>query len=135
MVSREEAYSVIGCRPITQGSRERFKHYLYCRQNGLWTREVSGYHPVAERAMLERFCPALNVSEGYPPALLLHGDMDTDVPYEQSVVMARRLAPKGIPHRLITVKGGGHGFDRDLGAAGTIRALDAVIEFLQHRLS
>lgn len=32
LVTKEEAYSVIGDKAITQGSRERFLYYLYCRQ-------------------------------------------------------------------------------------------------------
>jgi acetyl esterase/lipase len=36
-----------------------------------------------------------NVSEKYPPTLLLHGDKDTDVPFEQSEQMAQELKRYG----------------------------------------
>jgi dipeptidyl aminopeptidase/acylaminoacyl peptidase len=44
--------------------------------------------------------------------MLLHGDKDTDVPYQLSVMMAEQLKRHGVEHELITIPGGGHGFDR-----------------------
>jgi dipeptidyl aminopeptidase/acylaminoacyl peptidase len=40
---------------------------------------------------------------------MVHGTADTDVPYEESVAMARGLARLKVPHQLITVRGAGHG--------------------------
>ena len=40
--------------------------------------------------------------------MLIHGDADTDVPYEQSVMMAKELQEHGVPHELITIKNGNH---------------------------
>ena len=56
------------------------------------------------------YCPDQNVSPEYPPTLLLHGDQDTDVPYELSVRMAAALAAHKVPHELVTMHGQGHGF-------------------------
>jgi len=42
---------------------------------------------------------------------LLHGNADTDVPYERSVDMASALQRQGVTHELITIDGGPHGFD------------------------
>jgi dipeptidyl aminopeptidase/acylaminoacyl peptidase len=52
-----------------------------------------------------------NVTREFPPTMLLHGNADTDVPYEQSVMMAEQLQQHGVPHQLITLEKGEHGFD------------------------
>ena len=49
------------------------------------------------------------MTAAFPPTLLVHGTGDTDVPYEQSELMDRELARKGVEHELITVPGGAHG--------------------------
>jgi dipeptidyl aminopeptidase/acylaminoacyl peptidase len=92
------------------------RFYLYCRQNGLWPREVAGLDPAADARAFDRFCPVRNVSPEYPPTLLIHGTKDTDVPHEQSVLMDRELTRHGVRHELVSVPGGGHGLgnvDRD----------------------
>ena len=55
--------------------------------------------------------PVRNVTADYPPTLLLHGTADTDVPYEQSTMMAAELKTHGVVHQLITLPKGEHGFD------------------------
>jgi len=71
----------------------------------------AGHDPHVEPEAFVPFCPVHHVTKDYPPALLLHGDQDTDVPYQQSVMMAEALARAGVEHELITIPGGGHGFD------------------------
>ena len=44
----------------------------------------------------------------YPPFLLVHGDKDPVVPYEQSEVMAETLARHGVHTELIRVRGAQH---------------------------
>jgi acetyl esterase/lipase len=108
----EVAYQGVGGPAITGSqSNQRWLFYLYCRQQGLWPKEVTGYDPHTEPQAFERFCPIHNVTPDYPPTLLLHGDQDTDVPFEQSSQMAAALKQHQIPHQLITMKGFGHGFD------------------------
>jgi dipeptidyl aminopeptidase/acylaminoacyl peptidase len=41
--------------------------------------------------------------------MLVHGTADTDVPYEQSKLMADRFASVGVQHQLVTVPEGAHG--------------------------
>jgi dipeptidyl aminopeptidase/acylaminoacyl peptidase len=41
--------------------------------------------------------------------MLVHGTADTDVPYEQSNLMAERLRDARITHKLVTVPDGAHG--------------------------
>ena len=105
------------------------KLYLYCRQQGLWPKVLTGHDPDAEPHAFDPFCPARNVTREYPPTLLIHGTKDTDVPYELSVQMDKELAAKGVAHKFISIPDGGHGFDRrnaDIAA----RTYEQVVEFL-----
>ena len=83
--------------------------YQYCRQHGLWPQAVSGWNPFREPGKFHPFMPLKNVTPDYPPTFLLHGQVDTDVPHEQSELMAAELARRGVEHRLFSVPGGEHG--------------------------
>ncbi len=63
----------------------------------------------ATRKFLAEASPVTYVRPGLPPFLLLHGDADKRVPYEQSVVFQARLREAGVPVELITIKDGKHG--------------------------
>jgi dipeptidyl aminopeptidase/acylaminoacyl peptidase len=95
---------------------------------------VTGLDLRQDRDTLLSFCPVQHVAADHPPTLLLHGDADTDVPYEQSVTMARALAVANIPHRLLTIRGGAHGFDVAMGTPVVAKAFDDVLEFLAHHV-
>jgi acetyl esterase/lipase len=131
LVSKEVAYQAVGTRVLSEdptGSRGRF--YLYTRQQGAWPMEVAGHDPDKEPRAFDPFCPIRNVTRNYPPTLLLHGDKDTDVPFEQSVLMARELERQGIPHEFITMAGKEHGFDGAMQDPTVARAFDGVLAFL-----
>jgi acetyl esterase/lipase len=55
--------------------------------------------------------PVTYVSADDPPILLLQGTADQYVPYRQATIMEKRLKQAGVPVQLITVKGGGHGWN------------------------
>jgi acetyl esterase/lipase len=140
LIDKKEAYGAVGKGVLTAtvgGAGEaRGRYYLYLRQNGLWTKEVSSYDPATEEGhrKLEPYCPVRNVSAGYPPTLLIHGTVDTDVPYEQSSEMAAELARRGIPHELVTVPGAGHGLiggDKKLVDAANEKARAFIREHLK----
>lgn len=57
---------------------------------------------------LRELSPLNAVSKETPPTLIVHGDADPLVPYEQSERFAAKLAENGVPHQLVTRKGGGH---------------------------
>ena len=106
------------------------KLYLYCRQNGLWPKVVTGHDPDAEPRAFDPFCPVRNVTRDYPPTLLIHGTKDTDVPHEQSVMMDRELAAKGVPHEFISIPEGGHGFGRN-DEVMAAKTYEQVLQFLK----
>ncbi len=54
--------------------------------------------------------PLYYVKAGDPPMLLVHGDKDGLVPIAQSEVFDAALTKAGVPHQLIVVKNGNHGF-------------------------
>ena len=54
--------------------------------------------------------PITHVSKDSAPFLLLHGDADRLVPFQQSVEMRDKLKAAGVDAELFTGKGGAHGF-------------------------
>jgi dipeptidyl aminopeptidase/acylaminoacyl peptidase len=110
-VEKDVAYNAVGGAVISGsgGKNNRGSFYLYCRQNGLWPKEVAGHDPDTEPRAFDLFCPVRNVLPKYPPTLFIHGTQDTDVPYEQSELMAKELTRQKIENELITVKDAGHG--------------------------
>lgn len=107
--------------------------YQFCRQTGAWPREVSGWAPHREPEKFFPYMALKNVTRDYPPTLLIHGDQDTDVPYEQSQLMAAEFQRQGVKHRLVTVTGAEHGL---AGAPQdqTAAAYRAAVEFLEQML-
>jgi acetyl esterase/lipase len=55
--------------------------------------------------------PATYVAKTSPPTLLIHGDADESVPFEESVAMEARLKKAGVATGLVRVPGGAHGAD------------------------
>ncbi len=114
LVAREEALAglgekVVAAPPDKAQADARSRYYLYLRQNGLWTKEVTGFEPEKERSKLDPLCPARAATAAYPPTLLIHGTEDTDVPYDRSTEMARSLERLKVACELVTVPGAGHG--------------------------
>jgi acetyl esterase/lipase len=62
-----------------------------------------------ERRLYAEASPLTHVSADAPPFLLMHGDADPVVPFEQSEVMEAALRQAGVEVKLIRVAGGGHG--------------------------
>jgi acetyl esterase/lipase len=60
--------------------------------------------------------PIAHVSSAAPPTLLIHGDADKTVSYQQSVAFKTKLEQAHVPVKLITIPGGDHG--PDFGARG-----------------
>ena len=58
---------------------------------------------------LAAMSPSSFVRQGLPPYLLIHGNKDDKVPYEQSIVFQEQMKKAGNTCDLITIPGGGHG--------------------------
>lgn len=107
-----EAYKQVSGPPISD-SRDRKGNggafYQYCRREGIWPNEISGWDPHREPKKFIPYMPVRNVTADYPPTLLIHGTKDTDVPYQQSVLMAEQFRRHGVEHQLVSIPGGEHG--------------------------
>jgi acetyl esterase/lipase len=134
-VPKEEAYQAVGgsVPTGTPGPNNRGRFYLYCRQNGLWPREVSGLDPEKDPKAFDAFCPARRVTSTYPPTFLIHGTKDTDVPYALSVMMDRELTSKGVEHKFITIKDGPHGL-RGVDPAVVADMYERVLAFVNKHM-
>jgi len=135
-LSREEAFQQVDGPPVAD-ARDRNGNggafYQFCRQQGLWPKAVSGWDPHTEQKKFVPYMPVKNVTPDYPPTLMIHGEEDTDVPHEQSVMMAAELRRDNVEHKLISIPNGEHGL------AGADRravedAYDAAIEFVRRHL-
>jgi acetyl esterase/lipase len=125
-IPKEEAYAQVSGPPVSDArdrSGDGGAFYQYCRQHGHWPLAVSGWDPHRDAEKFFPYMPVKNVSREYPPTLLIHGREDTDVPYEQSEMMAAELARHGVEHQLISIPGGEHGL-----SGGDARLVDKAYE-------
>ena len=145
LIPAQRAESAVGAEPVSAVANPdaRGEFYRYCRQLGTWPLRVTGMDPADGLEPFYPYCPERNVTAGYPPALLLHGDADTDVPYELSVSMAASLASAGIEHELVTIPDGPHGYIRGVTRSdyespqpsAEARSVRRALEFLTEKLS
>ena len=134
LASKEEAYRLVGNSIVTEGQSDRNLFYLYCRQQGIWSKEVSGYDPIIDSSVFLSLCPIHNVSSDFPLTLLIHGDKDTDVPYQQSLAMAKRLDSVGVENELIIIPDVGHVFDDNMESPIISNTFETVLVFLKKHL-
>jgi acetyl esterase/lipase len=111
ITSEEASQQVKG--PAVSDARERRGDggifYNYCRQTGQWPKAVSGWDPRSEPEKFYPFMPLKNVDADYPPTVLIHGTADTDVPFEQSQLMARELQKHRVPFQFYEIANAEHG--------------------------
>lgn len=69
---------------------------------------ISGAKGSAGWKRLADASPLSHVSADDPPTLLIHGDADERVNYQQSVTFSAALQKSGVPSRLVTIPGGTH---------------------------
>jgi acetyl esterase/lipase len=129
--------AAIEAGPPVANSRDRKTggggYYAMTRRLGVWPIKVTGCDPVKEKSRFMPYMAAYNVTADYPPTLLIHGDADTDVPYEESVIMAREFTKHGVAHQLITIKGGEHGLSGGK-PADVDAAFAALVPFIRSHL-
>jgi acetyl esterase/lipase len=139
-ISKEHALGKVGVSMISTTQTPfppdgRYQFYLYCRQNGLWPKEVGGHDPETESAWFSDYEPIHNISSAYPPTMLLHGEKDTDVPFNQSVLMAKALSRHGTENKFIPNHDWGHGFDKvQMDDRSVHDAFKQVLLFLKRHL-
>ena len=111
-ITAEEAWKQVD-GPDVADARERKGDggifYNFCRQTGLWPKAVSGWDPRQQPEKFFPYMPLKNVTASYPPAALIHGTADTDVPFEQSQMMARELEKHGVPFQFHAIAKAEHG--------------------------
>jgi acetyl esterase/lipase len=80
--------------------------------------------------------PTTHVTADDPPFLLIHGDQDAVVPYEQSQLLYDRLVQMNVPAQLIMVKNAGHSMIAPDGSATpTLNEINQIIlDFLAQYL-
>src|SRR5262249_16868512 len=62
------------------------------------------------RSIYKRISPIYHVTAKTAPTLLLHGDKDELVPFQQSEIYLEKLKKAGVPAKLEVRKGAGHGW-------------------------
>jgi len=111
-MSADEAKAVMR-GPAVADSRKREgdgrDFYIHCRQKGIWPKAVTGWDPRKEAEKFYPYMTLKNIDGNYPPAFLIHGTEDTDVPYEMSALMAQELKANDVEYRFFTIEGGEHG--------------------------
>jgi dipeptidyl aminopeptidase/acylaminoacyl peptidase len=76
----------------------------------------------------KRLSPLEYVRAGLPPVLMIHGDADPTVPYQQSVRLKAALDKVGVQNEFFTVPGGKHG---GFTAEENVKVYGAIKEFLK----
>ena len=133
VMTRDEALAQVSGPPISNSADRKGDggaFYQHCRQHGIWPKEVSGWDPGDEAEKFEPYMPLRNVTDGFPPTMLVHGTADTDVPYEQSALMAEEFRKHGVLHELMTFEGAEHGLG-GWGSSDLDKAYAAAVRFLQ----
>jgi len=62
------------------------------------------------REIAREISPVAHVTPDDPPTLIAHGNADTLVPIQQAEVVLEKLRTAGVPTRLVTREGQGHGW-------------------------
>ncbi len=76
--------------------------------------------------------PLAAIDRWRSPVLLIHGDDDRNVPFAQSLLLARELAARGVPYEELVLPNERHGFFRH---DNWLRAFRATEGFFERRLT
>lgn len=94
-----------------------------------WKKQIGD--PQKDSARIAAASPSLHVDRIKAAVLLVHGEEDQIVPYEQSELMKKRLDKSGRPTELITLENEGHS---GWSSKSARRALQAVATFIEKQL-
>lgn len=100
--------AVVGLAALTDFEQELPKrgHVLGRAQQGLLNRPAE--LTPESRGLLRALSPVNHLRPGLPPFLLLHGDADQSVPFEQSVAFQSKLRALGVRCDLLRLAGAPH---------------------------
>lgn len=105
-----------------------FRRSYDSENSGLtYWRTVLGRESGAEGQGLVRASPARQAGSIAAPLLLIHGEQDTVVPYEQSQKMQQAMARSGKPVELITLAGDDHHLSTYATRLQVLRAMEAFL--------
>ena len=85
-----------------------------------------------EDALGASVSPILHVSSDDPPTLLVHGDADALVDFNNSELMHSALMSKGVETDLVVIEGAGHGFRTP---EDRTEAMDALVAWFTEHLT
>ncbi len=129
----ERAREIMALPPVSN-ARDRkgngWAFYQYCRQRGMWPNLVSDFDMFTEPEKFFPFMPLKNVTEDFPPTLMVHGTKDTDVPHEQSVLMRQEFRRHSVSHELFSVEDAEHSLWR-ANPQDIQRSQEKVLEFIK----
>jgi acetyl esterase/lipase len=136
VISAEEARRQVSGPPIADARERRGNgdvFYDFCRQTGAWPKAVSGWDPRLESEKFFPFMPVKQVTPEFPPTVLIHGTADTDVPFQQSEMMAAQFERHHVPFEFHRIRDAEHGLSG--GDRGLInRSERAAFEFFRAHL-
>jgi len=105
--SRVQAASAYyGVSDFTVGARE-FQHHT-----GKVVVKLFGGDEKEKQELYKQASPIKHVSRDDPPLLLVHGEQDDLVPFQQSVEMAKAYERAGLDVEFVPVKNAGHDFEQ-----------------------
>ncbi|TES90805.1 MAG: hypothetical protein E3J88_03575 [Anaerolineales bacterium] len=81
-----------------------------CQEKPEYGEGLFGKNACNDQALMAAFSPMSYASPDDPPFMLVHGDRDTSVPFQQSLAFNDHLNKVGIPVFLVVVENAGHGF-------------------------
>ena len=130
------ALGAVGAKVVSEGGpgdsiqwfTGRGHYYLYCRQRGLWLRAVTGHDP-DDDGWFAQYEPVRNMTRTYPPTMLLHGEPDSDVAFEESLQVQRKLREDGVECELLSDPSWGHAFFYMADEPTVRNALSRIVEF------
>ena len=110
------AVSIAGISDLSLLVEERYDSPIVRRQIGM------------DSAKLNRDSPRLHAAEFAVPLLMLHGERDTQSPFEQSKAMDAALSRAGKAHRFVVIPDGDHQFSSEAHRATMLREVEAFLE-------
>lgn len=87
--------------------------------------------PTEKKEIYNYYSPINWISEDMIPCLIVHGKLDTIVPFISSVKFASKLKQLNIMHDFLVHKKGGHSFDTKLKDIATVNILEKTTRFIK----